>query len=147
MTKKKCIAKTKAGNPCKANAVKGGDYCSSHQPKAEVPLVIEKQPVANAIGLCGHINRHAKDVDGNYLVCTKVKDHTGDHKTEMVTYKWSQPVEDPMLPGIFERKITGTGKRMTHWKDIAGTPADEIEPDLASLKGGQPFQEKDIGLK
>ena len=141
MEKIKCKATTKAGNPCKANAVLGGDYCNSHQPKTDVALPEPDN------GLCGHINMHVKDENGEYLVCAKVKDHTGKHEAEVVTYTMSHPVEDPLRPGVFDRVPTGTGKRMTYWSEIAGTPADQIVPDLSTLKGGQPFQEKDIGLK
>jgi len=35
MSKRKCIGKTKAGNPCKANALNGSDRCQAHQLKQE----------------------------------------------------------------------------------------------------------------
>lgn len=32
MARRRCKAKTKAGKPCKANAVRGSDFCFAHEP-------------------------------------------------------------------------------------------------------------------
>lgn len=134
----KCKALTGKGTPCRNEALPGSDYCyiSAHQmlenlpePEQEEPLILvpKPEPVETA---CGHVNMHARLPDGDgghyYPVCDLEKGHKGDHSAayQRIDYK---------NQGIALNELS-----RTHWKDIAGTPANEIAPDLYSLPKNHP---------
>lgn len=55
-------------------------------------------------GFCGHVNAHFNDIE-----CTLDNDHVGDHSAFYTLD--GEPIQ-------------------TWWGDMAGTPVDEIEPEL-----------------
>jgi len=114
----KCQAFTKAGKPCKGNALPDSDFCMAHQPQEEAapetvaptPAVI---PYNEADNICGHENKHF--IDDLPLVCDLPPGHAGNHSAEYETtdYKQGGP--------------TFQGKKRTYWSDLAGTPVDQIK--------------------
>jgi len=113
MTSTTCQETTKAGNPCKGTPLPGSDFCMAHQPKELDENV-----------LCGHLNLHYQG-EGD-MSCDLPKGHEGNHSAEFdaIDYK--------------EQGIVFKGKKRTYWSGMAGTPADQIEPDLSTL----PVREK-----
>lgn len=115
-----CAAITKSGNQCKGKALENG-FCFAHQEKDESP----KEQVK---AMCGHINKHNHNYDDELghsvltdIACTLEPGHNGPHSAEKreVTFRNN---------GLSEDRV-----KLVYWNDDAGTPADEIKPDIDSL--------------
>jgi len=124
----KCLAITNSGAQCKRVALPGSDYCAipKHQELPPYKFVeVDKGPwpstekVEKGSNQCGHVNRHAFSVEGiiENLECTKPKEHAGPHSAMQIQNDRSHDV--PKLIDV-----------MVEWLDLAGTPADEIVPDV-----------------
>jgi len=150
---KKCAALTKKSDPCKGKALPDSDYCfnPSHQ-ALEKPLEETSPvevPVAEAADVCGHINRHSKGIDGklNYLSCDLEPEHEGFHSAIHYTRRLGMSYRDEDNQRKVIRDIEFEGEERVTWTDMAGTPVEDIQQDLASIRKDQPFMEKSIGLR
>lgn len=131
----KCKAPTKSGHPCRNEALPDSNYCRvpSHQllavgdaAKAAVPVILvppKPEPV-EADNVCGHVNVHAQP---HHLTCDLEAGHEGDHSSlyQAIDYKMGG--------------VTRDEQSRTYWKDMAGTPVEEIEPDLYTLPKTHPL--------
>lgn len=100
----------------------------------QVQAVIEAEPVT---GVCGHINRHFVNIEGEPedLVCDLPAGHAGNHEAD---YQCLRPrngsIQDARLQGILiSGKDYVVKTERADWSDGAATPANEIEPDAQQL--------------
>lgn len=107
MTSTTCQSTTKAGQPCKGAPLPNSDFCRMHQPE---------EPRNE---LCGHRNMHYTTA---VMTCDLPDGHEGNHSAEYDTIDYKEGGK------VFE------GTKRTYWQDLAGTPVDQIEPDIEGLK-------------
>jgi len=112
MTDETCLAMTNSGNRCQRKPIENG-YCSipSHQAQAEEPEETQKQEA-----ICGHENVHAQYDDVEHLRCELPDGHSGNHAAKVYEVSYGRG------------GVTGEGKKVVEWSDMAGIPVDEIEP-------------------
>jgi len=107
--------------------------------------VEQKEP---NIVICGHINKHHNNVDGELedLKCELPAGHQGDHQADYLCFratngsvKQAKQIAQAQVEG---RAITifVSGKELietvekSYWSDGASVPAADIKPDLEQLK-------------
>jgi hypothetical protein len=102
----RCAATTASGEQCKNEALDGSEYCGIHN--------------KDESSVCGHVNRHAFDIDGNpeELYCEKEKGHSGPHGALHLEARYKKGTDQ------YEK---GWPKEVwTEWRDMAATPVDDI---------------------
>ena len=85
---------------------------------------------------CGHVNRHSFGMDGkpDNLACTLEKGHTGDHcavhdeRATSISGALTPEEMNNYKDAIIDGKKYYVASVNRFWKDIAGTPANEIKP-------------------
>lgn len=145
-----CIAIKKNGEQCTNRVVPGTNFCFVKSHQAQVPPKSEPVKDEPQDNLCGHINRHSYGADGKLdnLSCTLPKGHDGLHSALHYERKFGQPYRDEVNPRIIRNDVMEEGEYLVDWRNEAGTPANEIVPDMSTIDvSRQPFQEKKIGMK
>lgn len=123
MSDELCIAKTKAGDPCKGKKIPGTDFCMAHQPKNEEQMVPDAV-VPSAPTVCGHVNLHSHAPGGGYdkPTCTKPKGHSGNHRG----MHYERNARMNSVTKVVE--VLREGWVEIEWTDDAGVPAERIRP-------------------